>query len=529
MCIKRSINAVAILFFILTAIAGPANAGDLSLTWDPNNEPTLAGYKLYYKAGTSGPPYDGADSFQGPSPIDVGNTTSFTLTGLSDRENYYFTVTAYDTEGRESGYSNEVATLTVSIANRPPVADAGPDQTVEEGSMATLSGLNSVDQDDGIATYEWQQISGPVVVLANPSAVATSFVAPDVSADGSVLGFQLTVTDRGGNRASDQCLVNVTWLNIPPIADAGHEQVVYANEIVTLDGSASYDIDGVITSYEWTQAEGTPVELAYPWSAQAAFTASSPGPEGESLTFTLTVTDRYGLQDTDTCVVSVPGLTNEPPLAEAGPDQTASEGDTVLLDGSGSSDADGGIASYQWSQAEGPPAALDNPGAIETRFTAPTVSYDGEPLIFQLTVTDQSGSKSSDKCNVAVRKPSIDVVDTFTDLTGEWLSLSRFLKGKSVWIKGKFLVNNLGNQKVDSVSVRFYLSFDCVLDSEDTMVANSIAKNITADGGVTVALEFKDKLLGTDYPAYIIAEIDCGNVIPESREDNNIIIISSEP
>ena len=66
--------------------------------WDPNTEPDLAGYKLYY--GTSSGNY--------PNVIDVGNQVTYTVTGLIPGETYYFSVTAYNTSGYESDYSNEI-------------------------------------------------------------------------------------------------------------------------------------------------------------------------------------------------------------------------------------------------------------------------------------------------------------------------------------------------------------------------------------------------------------------------------------
>jgi len=54
--------------------------------------------------------------------------------GLEDGHKYYFAVTAYDTEDLESDFSNEV-TKNFEFDNQPLTADAGPDQTVDEGVM----------------------------------------------------------------------------------------------------------------------------------------------------------------------------------------------------------------------------------------------------------------------------------------------------------------------------------------------------------------------------------------------------------
>jgi hypothetical protein len=79
------------------------SAGDPVLTWDPVDAvafPGLAGYRIYY--GTSSGTY-----LQAPgNGIDVGNVTTFTVTGLTPGTTYYFVATAYDATD-ESVFSNE--------------------------------------------------------------------------------------------------------------------------------------------------------------------------------------------------------------------------------------------------------------------------------------------------------------------------------------------------------------------------------------------------------------------------------------
>jgi len=75
-----------------------AHSDQVALAWDPNPEPDLAGYRIYY--GTSTRNY----SFF----IDVGNTTSYTVQGLEEGRPYYFAATAYNMAGNESDFSNEV-------------------------------------------------------------------------------------------------------------------------------------------------------------------------------------------------------------------------------------------------------------------------------------------------------------------------------------------------------------------------------------------------------------------------------------
>jgi hypothetical protein len=205
---------------ILTFSATFAHSAEVTLAWDPNLEQDLAGYKIYYKTESSGPPYNGTGLTEGDSPIDVGNQTEFTLHDLTDNTAYFFVLTAYNTLGGESEYSEEV---TYSIINLPPIADAGPDQTVNERVVVTLDGSNSTDPDDGIASYLWEQTDGPLVDLSSADEVQSTFTAPDVGPNGESFTFRLTVTDNGNLQATDTGIVNVTesgtGVNQPPTAD----------------------------------------------------------------------------------------------------------------------------------------------------------------------------------------------------------------------------------------------------------------------------------------------------------------------
>ena len=88
-----------VLLFLLLFPAVSAHAAQVTLAWDPNSDPGLAGYKIYY--GTQSQHY----SYY----IDVGNQTSHTVTDLPGGATYYFAATAYNGGGLESGYSNEAS------------------------------------------------------------------------------------------------------------------------------------------------------------------------------------------------------------------------------------------------------------------------------------------------------------------------------------------------------------------------------------------------------------------------------------
>ena len=138
------------------------------------------------------------------------------------------------------------------------------------------------------------------------------------------------------------------------------------------------------------------------------------------------------LESADSAEVTyTPGVVvaNQAPTADAGQNQVVYEGDTVLLDGSGSSDADGTIDAFQWLQTSGIVISLNNATASRSSFTAPIVGLGGATLTFRLTVTDDDGSTSVDTITVNVLKSSStdvdgdnvpDVLDLFPTDPNEW-------------------------------------------------------------------------------------------------------------
>ena len=297
---------------------------------------------------------------------------------------------------------NHTISASFGMEKQAPIADAGPDQSVESGVVVSLKGSNSIDLDDGIASFKWEQISDlPVELVVEPGEPDATFVAPEVDSNGKSLTFELTVTDYSGLQSTDTCIVNVSWVNIPPVSDSGAEQTVDEGTTVTLDGSKSWDADDGISSYLWEQITGLPIGLSDPTAVRPSFISPDVGPDGSTLKFQLTVTDNGGLQTTDTCIVNVSWV-NIPPVSDSGAEQTVDEGTTVTLDGSKSSDADDGIALHLWKQVSGIPVTLSDTTGIQSSFTAPKGITKKESLEFNFTVEDGGGLQSSDSCVVSV-------------------------------------------------------------------------------------------------------------------------------
>ncbi|SOC43267.1 PKD domain-containing protein [Ureibacillus acetophenoni] len=91
----------------------------------------------------------------------------------------------------EGGSSSDTVVINVVDIGPPPSANAGLDQTVQQGSLVTLTGSAT----GVVSTYQWLQISGPTVQLNNVNSATASFTFPNQNA---TLIFQLTVTGPGG-------------------------------------------------------------------------------------------------------------------------------------------------------------------------------------------------------------------------------------------------------------------------------------------------------------------------------------------
>ncbi len=257
-------------------------------------------------------------------------------------------------------------TLTIFPANHPPVADAGPDQTVFVNDSVVLDGSGSTDIDGDLLSFAWSFVSRPAgsgAVLVSPTDVTTGF---DVDLPGTYV-VQLIVDDGIIDSAADTVVIDTE--NSPPVAHAGPDQTVLVTDVVGLDGSGSSDVDFDPLSFHWSF-------LAVP----AGSTASLSDPAATAPTFVVDLSGTYVVQliVNDGTIDSAPDTVvidtgNSPPIADAGPDQTVFVFDTVNLDGSGSRDVDFDPLTFRWSFTSVPPgsaAVLDDATAITPSFVA---------------------------------------------------------------------------------------------------------------------------------------------------------------
>jgi len=171
-------------------------------------------------------------------------------------------------------------TVVVSTRNTPPIANAGPDQSITQlGSLVTLDGSGSYDEEDGSpATYSWSWVSKPAgsnAAFSNPAVVNPTFV-PDIYGEYEV---QLVVTDSSGAVSSPDRIM-VSTQNLAPVAVAKYSRSVMIGELVTLDGAESSDPNGDLIIYAWSFSVAPAGNTASIVAADTAYPRFIPNVEG---------------------------------------------------------------------------------------------------------------------------------------------------------------------------------------------------------------------------------------------------------
>ena len=353
-------------------------------------------------------------------------------------------------------YAALQALLGAPVGQTPPVANAGPDQhlimpfSLTNNTVLTGSGT---DADGTVVSYAWTQVSGPASVTFSRQTVAS----PTVSGfAGGTYEFSLVVTDNAGlSSAPDQVTVTINASPAPRYRlNAGGLAVTTASGTFAADqyalGGNAADTSSPIAgtaddalyqterwgsmSYNLPVANGTyTVKLHFAeiyWSApgQRVFDVTAEGTKMLSAydilkkvgpntatieTFAVTVTDGQltlafapgpaGADEPKVSAIEVftfNSTGNQPPVANAGADQTLTlPTSSTRLTGTGT-DPDGNVASYAWTQMSGPNTASFSNKAV----AQPTLSgLVAGPYVFSLVVTDNAGAPSvADQVSVTV-------------------------------------------------------------------------------------------------------------------------------
>ena len=376
-------------------ISLPTNTATIKGTGSIDPDGSIASYQWSVESGPAMPV------------LSATNEADLKVSGLVQGL-YVFRLTVTDNLGAKAYQSTEVEITNSAIANKLPVANIGATRFVTlPTNSIQLSAEGSTDPDGSISSYQWSQESGPfLAIIANGNTVA-----PTISSlqKGSYY-FKVKITDNKGAFTTSYVQVYVDGVavlpNVAPIADvAAVSPITLPSNSVTLNGASSFDSDGAIVIYNWTQVSGPSAATLI---NAATNTATANNLVAGTYLFSMVITDNLGLKDTATTSVLVnpiPAGVNLAPVSNAGSSQTfAYFYNTITLRGNLSNDPDGSIVSYKWTQDSGPSLLISTPDSVVT--LARNVAVSGV-YVFRLTVTDNLGSSSSSTVTITIT-PALD-------------------------------------------------------------------------------------------------------------------------
>ena len=175
--------------------------------------------------------------------------------------------------------SEDIVTVTATVANAAPVANAGTAQNVLTGALVTLDGSGSSDANGDLLTYSWAFTSKPAgsgAVLSSATVVNPMFTA-DLA--GSYV-LNLIVNDGKVDSAPSTVTITASIANAAPVANAGTPHIVTTGAVVTLNGSASSDANGDPLTYSWaftSKPAGSSAVLSSATIVNPTFTADLAG------------------------------------------------------------------------------------------------------------------------------------------------------------------------------------------------------------------------------------------------------------
>ena len=221
---KRSCLLLIMILFLLAA--PPAMfAASVQLSWQPNAEPDLQEYNVYY--GTQSRSY-------GP-PIPVDKSATYTLSDLDEGMVYYFSVSAVDNNGNESGFSEEISKTIASSNTQPPtVTITSPvDENTYTTGSPTIAIAGTASDDQGLQQVTWTSSTGG----SGAASGTTNWSINTINLTAGANVITVTATDSAGNTAQDSLTVNytatvtVSGLPVVSVTSSSNDGNIAANTI----------------------------------------------------------------------------------------------------------------------------------------------------------------------------------------------------------------------------------------------------------------------------------------------------------
>ncbi len=386
-----------ILLVALFTAASPAflNAASVQLSWQPNGEPDLQGYNIYV----------GTQSRHYTTPIPAGNVTQYEVTDLDDGQLYYFTLTAVDNSGNESGYSSEVSHTTVPLPSdtvNPAISISSPTSAESFATQsASIDIAGTASDDQGLQQVSWTTSNGDSGVA---SGTANWSVQGLALAEGTN-NITFTATDHAGNTASDTLVV--TYASAPSASP--YRLVWSANadrsnsndlESATISGDVYiyltpetevrwviFYIDGMTHSMKGS----APYDIGLPFhttslsDGEHVITAAVTWQDGTAQTFDTTF--QVSNRQVPAPDVTAPSLTiTSPTSADSFTTQSAS------IDIAGSASDDRGLQQVTWTTSNGDSGVAS--GTANWSVQGLALAEGTNNITF--TATDNAGNTASD-------------------------------------------------------------------------------------------------------------------------------------
>ncbi|HRD97351.1 MAG TPA: PKD domain-containing protein [Rubrivivax sp.] len=381
--------------------------------------------------------------------------------------------------------------------NVAPTAQAGAAQSTLAGRAVTLDGSGSTDANNDALTYAWTLTGKPEGSLAKldaPNVVKPMFLA-DVAGTYTA---SLVVSDGALSSTPSLTTITVSVANAAPVASAGVNQSVIVGNRVMLSGAASSDANGDSLSYAWTlvtRPAGSSASLSDAATVGANFTPDVAGTYVAAL-----VVNDGKINSSESRTTITAALANVAPVASAGSAQNAVIGGAVVLDGSGSTDANGDPLTYAWtlsSRPAGSTATLTSPGTVKPGFTpdvagsfvATLVVSDGKLSSAPATVTVTATAAATNVAPVAQAGAAQNAVlgarvtldgSGSSDANGDALSYAWTLSAKPAGSKASLTGATTATPSFVADQVGSYVSSLIVSDGRLSSTARTVT--VTASG-----------------------------------------------